>query len=208
MTKAKSKERSTTKKLSPCKIAKQIGLPTKEWIGNCHYVANQLLKHGIIKGELRYGHWHGEISDQSRFGGRRFTHHGWIELSDGNICDPTRWVFEHAKPYIYVGPNNGEYDFGGNKLRKMLMRPCPPFDSSVSKDKIYDYSHLSEGAKSIVSMLTLSVGLISINQLFWLANCPLDFFDEWAKEIYQWIIDIKFGSFIPFDNRQFVMSHG
>lgn len=39
-----------------------------------------------------------------------FCRHGWVELEDGCVLDPTRWVFEHVEPYIYVGdPSDFEF---------------------------------------------------------------------------------------------------
>lgn len=84
------------------------------------------VQHRDVQGEVRYGNWMGPIHpDCPEFGGRPFAHHGWVEKADGSIVDPTRWVFEHVKPYIYEGPND-HYDAGGNEIREARIGSRPP----------------------------------------------------------------------------------
>lgn len=191
--------------MTPEEIAKKIGVLLKEWPGKCHQIAALLLEHGLFEGELRYGHYHGTISPESIFGDRPFTHHGWIEQGV-KIVDPTRWVFECVEPYIYVGFNNDEYDFGGNYVREQYMRPCPDYDPKQSpKQQIFDFSVLSEESQVIIRELTQRASILSLWQLAWIANAPLHFLQPQAKEIYQWIADLGLPGFIPFDNRKLIL---
>lgn len=95
-----------TIKLDIHKVADDIDFPIKDWPGKCYQVACALVDGGIVDGDAIYGHWVGPIHPKAPvFGGqnRPFTHHGWILMEDGTVVDPTRWVFENAKPYIFIG---------------------------------------------------------------------------------------------------------
>lgn len=81
-------------------------IPLKNWAGNCYGVAEAIVKSGLVRGTPVYGMWTGRIATTSIFANRiklGFTHHGWITLPNGKVMDPTRWVFEDVKPYIFVG---------------------------------------------------------------------------------------------------------
>lgn len=185
----------------PERIAEIIQLSVSKWPGNCCLVSSLILEHQIVEGELCYGFWHGRISPKSIFKRRPFTHHAWIERKD-EIIDATRWVFEHRKPYIFIGKNQGEYDFGGNKLRMMMMSPCPPFSPC---EKQFDLSRLSESAKLVIWSMVAKSNVLSFGQMIWLANCPLQMLGDAVEEIYQWMIDEKAGALIPIDNRRRIL---
>ena len=187
------------RKFPPYQIAQLIGIPVDKWPGNCYGIAQAVIESGFIRdGKLRYGHWHGFIHPESPgFGGRQFTHHAWIQAGD-RIVDPTRWVFENVDPYIYKGPaDDDDYDFGGNRLRKSMMKPIPDFDDSK---QCYD---LPESVKPFVQMMAGSQrDEVSINQVMWFANLPLDMLQDKAECVYKWISnDVGFPGFIPLDNR-------
>jgi len=84
-----------------------IGIPAQQWKGRCFEIASLMVKHGVVKGRAVYGHWTGIIQPSSYFGdraGMSFCNHGWVLLDDGEtVVDPTRWVFEDKRPYIFVG---------------------------------------------------------------------------------------------------------
>ena len=88
-------------------IEKAIGLPVDKWSGNCYAVACEILRAKLVKGRPAYGHWTGPVHAKSPFsrGGKSspIVRHGWIILENGAVMDPTRWVFEAAEPYIYIG---------------------------------------------------------------------------------------------------------
>ena len=108
-----------TKKLNAKAILQSLVVavgPTDDWRGNCFALAAQAVTHGIVEGRAVYGTWRGPISEDSIFFEHQgeFVIHGWVNLPDGRICDPTRWVFEAVEPYIYIGKND-HYDEGVNK---------------------------------------------------------------------------------------------
>ncbi|MCP4427241.1 MAG: hypothetical protein GY803_22360 [Chloroflexi bacterium] len=103
-------------------VSAVIGLAPSKWAGQSYATAVALVRHGLIKGTVRYGYWLGPVAPESPFFGRPIISHGWVDLGDDHVCDPTRWVFEAVDPYIYEGPND-HYDFGGNYLRALIGNP-------------------------------------------------------------------------------------
>jgi hypothetical protein len=94
-------------------IAEAIDLPLADWPGNCHGVAELVLRRLPTQGmRLVRGHYHGWTSPASVYG-RGPQQHSWLRLGDGRILDPTRWAFDQpGKPYLYVGENDA-YDEAG-----------------------------------------------------------------------------------------------
>jgi hypothetical protein len=91
----------------PSIIARQIGIPVEDWPGHCYCIAMAMWRHPRIKlmGAVHYGKWLGEIAPGSFYDDEKkaMAGHAWIEEVDGTIIDPTRYVFEGVRPYIYVG---------------------------------------------------------------------------------------------------------
>lgn len=188
--------------ITPFYVAEKIQIPVEEWPGNCYAVSHAMLEHDIVKGKLRYGHYHGPINSGSRFGARAFTQHGWIEKKN-EVIDPTRWVFECALPYIYVGPKDPEvYDFGGNHLRKLMNRPLPEYNPSEKNWPLQTLKPLKL-RQLIYSLLgSDEQESLGIAQVLWLANLPLDVLGDNAKMLYEWIgHKLKLMGFIPLDNK-------
>src|ERR1041384_5251924 len=180
-------------------VAKIIGLPVERWPGNCYSVAALCITKGVVVGRLQFGMWLGHIAKASVFKGRPMARHGWILLPDGRIWDPTRWVFEAAEPYIYVGKADC-YDPGMNFLREAKMHPPPP----VARIRPFTM-RLSNDANEHVADLLKVVGWngeLGKEQLFWLANVPLHLLQPHARAIYREILRFGFGAYIPIDNRQ------
>jgi len=189
--------------MNPHSIARNIKFPISKWPRNCQYVANLLLQHGLVEGRLCYGFWLGPINPLSPFGGRPFTHHGWVQQEDETIIDPTRWVFECVLPYIYIGPNHGEYDYGGNELKKRFRKPCPAYDPHENQ---FDFSETPPEAQAFIrSLIPGAVNVLSRNQTFWLANSPLDLLGNQAKPIYKWFVSLHLKAWIPYDNQVLVL---
>lgn len=189
------------------RVAKAIKQPVSTWPGRCHEIANLCLKARLVPAgsKLRYGMWLGPISpDSQRFAGRSVTHHGWIELPDGIIYDPTRWVFEAVKPYVYVGLNVGQwYDMGGNALRERLMdcsQPPPEMGEYITIPPSQQplFARYLPGGKSTVTT--------TFNRLMWLASLPLHRLGQDAKPIYETVIAMGLRALIPLDNREAVLS--
>lgn len=191
-------------KVSISRAVRVIGVPTCEWPGNCAAVADAFLRHGLVGGKFQYGHYRGFIHPDSLFGNRSgcgFTHHAWI-LDGGTVIDPTRWVFEAVEPYVFYGKLCGDYDFGGNALRKELMGPAPVNDP-VERQFVLD--GLPESCLRVVGLLPNVGSSVSISQLFWVANLPLDMLGAGAKPVYLWLKRIGLGGLIPMDNKKHVL---
>ena len=122
-------------------VARTIKIPFKKWPGKCYEIACAILKTNIIKGKARYGHWLGPVKEKTMFDKKPIIHHGWIECDD-LIVDPTRWVFEGVKPYIYVGENDF-YDIGGNVYRAESLS-SPPSYQDKKEIKIKVNRHMSK----------------------------------------------------------------
>ena len=90
-------------KLEECE--KALGEKAEAWVARCYEISCRIVAAGLVKGVAVYGHWLGPVHPKSHFAGkpRPFVQHGWILTDDGEVLDPTRWVFEAAKPYLYVG---------------------------------------------------------------------------------------------------------
>ena len=192
---------SVAKGLSVAKVAKQIGVPVKKWPGACYFIASEMVKHKIVDGRARYGHWLGPIAKDTMFSGRMIVHHGWVEAGD-TIVDPTRFVFEGVKPYIYIGPNSQYYDIGGNKLHD-AMHGRDPFPRFVSGERSIV---VPEELNYVLDVFKIEYAKkLCISQLFWLANKPYYEFNGFAKMFYEWLIKNGFGALIPIDNKEFIL---
>lgn len=185
------------------------------WIGNCYCVASKIVKEQIIDDDCRavYGHYLGPVSSKSFFSDRRgmpFISHGWIVLSNGDIIDPTRWVFEAKKPYIAhldsMDDIMEEYDEGGNEWRAAHHSSAPQYDKTERIFSLYQLE--SENEKGYDYLLELlmdernfSIKDVSLNQMFWIANMPLQHLGIYAKDIYTWIKCVGCVALLPMDNR-------
>lgn len=197
---------------NPHKVSTQIGVPIAEWGGNCHGISTKMVAKNLVPGgKVVRGLWIGEIAIGNMFSGRPFTGHSWIETPDGTIVDPTRWVFTNDQPKIYVGPNDGNYDKGGNLIRQIMERPYPIWNPSEKSEE------LAIGAEALTRIGELvndwpefstspnNDGVFCKGQLFWIANLSPDALDEYAWEIYTALEEIGWEPAIPFDNWNVVM---
>jgi hypothetical protein len=213
-------------------VVEAIGLPVEKWEGNCYGIASLLAKSGLVEGRPVYGHFLGEVSEKSEMWSARsrhpFVQHGWVELEDGRILDPTRWSFEGVEPYIWVGDAGEEYDEGGNELRAMMMSPWPFFDDSE-----HDETYMLELLPEIVDELD-GIGAqlrdpldpeqmerdsldsshmridVTREQLFWLANVPVNrVLNRWhLRELFTQIAEHECKGFVPLDNWNLIMNVG
>lgn len=103
--------------LDPQAIAKEIEIPLERWPGNCHGIAEEILRKMPIEGmRLTRGHFDGHVSRDSIYRGGA-QQHSWLTLADGRILDPTRWAMESPhRPFIYLGESD-HYDEAGLVLR-------------------------------------------------------------------------------------------
>jgi len=115
-------------------IAEAIDLPLNGWPGNCHGVAERVLRRLPTPGmRLVRGHFHGWTSPASVYRGGP-QQHSWLRLQDGRILDPTRWAFDQpGNPYLYVGENDA-YDEAGLWLAER-SRPMMGLAALLSADR-------------------------------------------------------------------------
>jgi hypothetical protein len=196
-----------------------IGVPVDQWPGRCHTIAGFILAAGLVRGRLRYGMWLGPISEKcERFSAARgFVHHGWIETADSEVVDPTRWVFEAADPYIYIGKNDGSYDNAGGTLRAITMGQFPMSGQSDGGRRVE--LKLSRGAAlTVMGIISRFNGgliarrrgalLLDTRQVSWIANIPLQMLEEHARELYAAIKAVGLGAYVPIDNMEVVFGDG
>jgi hypothetical protein len=105
-----------TIQLSISQAEKALGEKAKKWENRCYEIAQKLAKTGLLPvgTEAVYGHWIGAVHSKSSFyahSARDFASHGWCVCPDGTVVDPTRWVFEWAKPYIFIGKEEDNDEF-------------------------------------------------------------------------------------------------
>jgi hypothetical protein len=181
-----------------------VGHPAAEWAGHCYEMATKL--EDAYRGSAVYGHWLGPVSPSSYFGYRAatgFVQHGWIEMPDSSVVDPTRWAFEAVDPYIYVGPND-YYDRGGNALRMRMAGPAPAATTEPG-------TALVISTPEAVTMLFAVTGWrdldnLSDEQLRWLAHMSPEVYGfEHAGTIFQALADAGQQAFIPIDNWRWAM---
>lgn len=197
-----------------------IGLKATHWAHRCHEIACKMLRARLVFGEERYGHYYGPVSPQHPSHRRPFQRHGWIEAPDGSVIDPTRWVFEGVRPYIYHGPAGDEYDAGGQQLSagKVLPYPAGPHDPATDSVNLTDAQRLARAqivqlevkgaAQEHLARLTGGQKTdFSTDQVFWLANLPLSSLGEHAQALYEAIVDAAphYQGFIPIDNWRLAM---
>lgn len=219
-------------KLTVAEAEKAIGIPVDQWSGNCYAIACAILRARLVKGRPAYGHWTGPVHPQSPFrrgGNVPFQRHGWIVLEErgphaqrpGAVMDPTRWVFEHVAPYIYVGapaedtdcvdcgytedehddddtPTCGifvrpdwPYDEGGDRFRMSVQRPLP---QRKDGDKVQRLD--------LPRKLKQRLGLpqrLTVEQMAWLANLPYSVMGRDAWAICQALAAAGHKAYIPID---------
>jgi hypothetical protein len=181
--------------------AKRIGRPLSSWMGDCYTIARLVIDHGLVRGVARYGAYMGEIAPGSMFADRADVpggvNHGWVELKDGRVVDPTRWVFEDVEPYIYRGENRGEYDAGAQNRRALFRLPCPEYKGvrRVPRPRCLDVSTLSNGAIN---------GRMDRSQAQWLLSGPLSQFEGVESEVLAWAERNRLMVYFPIDNLQII----
>ena len=201
---------SKTMNLNITEIAKKIDVPVEQWKGKCFQVAYTIVRKKVIDDDCRavYGHYLGKISKKSMFSdriGMPFVGHGWILLSNDDIIDPTRWVFENVEPYMaYINFYDNiarEYDEGGNEWKKAIAQCAPRYDDSEQCFPLV----LDEGTEAYVRELLIDAREeykdVALNQMFWLANLSLNTLGVFAEAVYTWIGNMGLDATIPIDNR-------
>jgi len=184
------------------KIEKKINFPVENWPANCYSVAVSIYKAGLVpaKSRCRYGVWWGPIRTKKHFQGRTFTHHGWIELPDKRVYDPTRFVFEDVKPYIWVGGYSEKfYDIAGQRLNAGMHREFPAREKEGIK--------LTAKQRAIIAPFMPSVLAEDpdFGQMMWLAHFPVDLMGDQAKPVLKVFDQLDLQALIPLDIRRYVL---
>lgn len=188
-----------------------IGIPLDAWPGRCAEIAEAVVAHKLTDGRPVRGLWVGPVAPGSKFEGRPFSGHSWIERANGLIVDPTRWAFEMKAPYIFRGMPGPEYDKGGNRIREAMAGPCPSWDDN-SDGLTLDFVSV-EAAQRVRALLPPdSLALddepwvtCSARQLHWLANLAPQRFGVYAVEVYRAIKNAGYGGHIPVDNQREIL---
>ncbi len=188
---------------------KKLKLLVRKWEGNCYSLACAFLKHKLVKGVARYGHWRGPVSPQCKmffnsWQAMGWSNHGWVEMPDNKICDPTRWVFEAVEPYIFIGVDHDDYyDVNGNRWYATLERPVPvakPGDRTIKSPKekeLKDFVH---------KRLLRSNTKVTLQQACWIGNRPPDEMFPYTKQIYLWLkVEGKL-AYVPIENQLLVLN--
>ncbi len=134
--------------------------------------------------------------------------HGWIVLSrDSRVLDPTRWVFEHQAPYLFLGDPGKLYDEGGNEWRTVMRGGVPAFDTSERAIKFDGRAMDSETWNFVERYLQIDYmdgeqepGMLSRSQVVWLANAPLAQLGRHASGVYDALEKVGEVALIPIDN--------
>ena len=119
--------------LEPEVIARAISMPLDIWPGNCHGVAEAVLRTLPTEGmRLVRGHFDGPVSRASVYRGS-VQQHSWLRLGDGRILDPTRWCMDRPdRPYLYIGENDA-YDEAGIALSQVSRAAYAGSLSAIGK---------------------------------------------------------------------------
>jgi len=209
-------------KLPTLKACIQAIGQTEGWKGNCYGIASLLVEKKLVTGGKAgkatavYGHWLGPVAETSFFKERRgslFIQHGWILMPDTSIVDPTRWVFEDVKPYLFHGENLGLYDEGGNKFRMAVLGAPPDFDPSDKQFEITKGVMDSATWNFVEKILELDYsgfyeedgegqepGVLTRSQLHWIANLPPSTLGKHQAGVYQALEKLDRSGLIPIDN--------
>lgn len=123
-------------------------------------------------------------------------HCGHTELNHDEECDA---CINEDSECAGFDPIDWPYDEGGNALREMMgSKPCPEYnpDEKVEADfgEAQGYVYALVGGKGFSKW-----------QLAWVANLPLKMLAEYPVVIYNELVRLKFGAFIPIDNRKRVL---
>jgi hypothetical protein len=177
---------------------------TDGWKGACSKVADAL-QDEMEPGEVAMirGHWIGPVADGSLFARKPVSGHTWLQMKDGTIVDPTRWVFENVEPYIFVGSDDENYDEGGQRLReavRVMRGSAPRWDKAhvqytfEGPTKVWVWIESQFEDTSPDKAWTLSRW-----QVAWIANTSPREFWPFAPIIYHWLEKVGMKTYVPID---------
>lgn len=189
-------------------VAKHLGPTPADWEGKCHAVACAIAT--LVGGRAAYGHWLGKVARTGYWSDRAglpFQRHGWVVLPDGRILDPTRWSFEAAAPYIWLGENDGTYDEGGDGLRASMRAPPPKDGEGPGVAFVLDVSPPCLARLNGLLGRGPTNAMFYTRQLAWLANGPLGELGEHAHEFFEALDGLGKKAFVPIDHWRAVFAN-
>jgi len=201
-------------------LVKRMGGPPAAWAGRCHEAAFALVAEleemGVEGAALRRGYFIGRTKPGALFH-ERPVQHSWVELADGQVCDPTRFAFTLDEMWpLWIGPAD-EYDVGGMRSQGS-SGPPPDCDDAEIELKVSSVDYFAgllglpeefygEGDDGEDGWL-----LIGHAQAHWLAHLPVvdgegpgvlsRFF---APELFEAMEAAKLKVLIPIDRWDYVM---
>jgi hypothetical protein len=186
----------------------------KDLSWNCFAVAKvleTLLKKEGKKARAVYGFWYGECLSKPK---QPMHRHGWTVVGN-EILDPTRFVFEGKKPYLFQGRtvNHPEYD-EGMRLAKLANRfpfPIPGRGTSYniqwSKQTFRFLSQLILENSDDKNKESVDPCNLNSQQLNWISNTDYLALGKYISEIYSKLIENELDVFIPLDYRKWWEAH-
>lgn len=192
--------------------AAAIGVPAEKWPSNCYGISTLILDSGILddfqdkhgKLFLTFGKYTGPVASNSIFAGKPIIQHGWLESPNGFVVDPTRWVFEPEFTDIWAGVIS-DYDMGAARLNLRMRPHVPDADEKMIRILVNDtdilriIDQLLEGKAE-----AQNTGQVSMTQLHWLANLPLEKLGDQAERVYSALKTSDAAGLIPQDNRKWI----
>jgi hypothetical protein len=142
------------------------------------------------------------------------------------IFDPTRWVFENVKPYLYDDRDTrGYYDMAGDGLRAAVQRPYPGDDEQAPHfqsrvQKLHRLALPREAAHYLAMLISMRGGplqpkhdkkgrfVMTIMQVAWVANLPLALLGPHARTVYEALDALGHSALVPVDCREVAMGDG
>ena len=110
-------------------VQEAIDWPVEKWEGQCYEVACAIVDNVIIEGEVEYGLYLGPVDPGGDFDHTKPAHcHSWIRKPNGDIIDPTLWVFRGFVPFIALIPHDAEEHQNHYDLRGVDPRPVRGYD--------------------------------------------------------------------------------
>jgi ribosome modulation factor len=189
--------------------------PTENWKGNCYGVAEALLQSGLLQpvidkfgpAQATYGQYCGVVLSGNQFSGKPFVRHGWIEIEEGIVIDPTYWVFLNEKPELRVCGVE-DYDMAARRLRSAVLKDndAPEFqeEDGIVRWTINNPEVTAAVADLLGKKSRVEEGLITVNQARWIGNRPLSELKANAAVIYGALDILGLRAMIPLDNRRYV----
>lgn len=184
-----------------------MGWPVEDWKGRCYEVACNIVDDCIVDGEAEYGLYHGPVAEGFYFDHTQIVQrHGWIRKANGDIIDPTLWVFLGAKPFIAKIPHDdglqAHYDLGGARWRRQVCGDSPP-PAFTGKGRaiVFEDMQLHDPEYSDIVLLLGAEPPWDLQQLAWLGNRTPEELGPGVRDIYAGLLRVRCIAMIPLDFR-------